>query len=448
MKHFFHGGIHPADGTDKLLSNNVPIRMFIPKTVEISMKQSPGSICKSIVKIGDKVSKGDLIGKPASFSGANIHASISGTVTDIKVHNDPMGDVETVIITADDNNADSAMPEKDYEKSLVDLSSYTKETIIAKMNEGGLIGMGGAGFPTHIKYETKEVINYILINAAECEPYLTCDHMLMREYAYAIINGVLLFVKAANAKKAFICIEDNKQDVAKEFERIIDGKNLPIEIKILATRYPQGGERQLVEAVLRMEVPAGSLPASVGTIINNVGTAKALADMVLGDEPLVSRVVTITGKVKQPCNYRVPIGTRFSELIELSGGITAGKYRVVEGGPMTGRCLLIAEGKKNVPGSVAKNTSGILVLEDVPKFESPCIRCGECERVCPAGLAPFKIDFATLEDDIDLCEKLYAAECISCGCCSYVCPAKRELAYRITEARKAVLKQRWERSGK
>lgn len=449
MKHFFHGGIHPADGTDKLLSNQVPIRMYIPKTVEISMKQSPGSICKAIVKTGDKVSKGDLIGKPSGFGGAKIHASISGTVIDIRINHDSLGsDVETVIIQADDSNTDSSNSVKEYERNLLDLSPYTKEMIIAKMDEGGLVGMGGAGFPTHIKYETKEVINYILINGAECEPYLTCDHILMKEHGYAIINGVLLFIKASNAKKAFICLEDNKQDVAKEFEKIISGKDLPIEIKILPTRYPQGGERQLVEAVLRMEVPAGSLPASIGTIINNVGTAKALADIVLGNEPLTSRLVTVTGKVKEPCNYLVPIGTKFSDLIDVSGGITAGTCRVIEGGPMTGHCIQIGGSGKDLRGSVAKTTSGLLILEDVPKIESPCIRCGECERVCPAGLAPFKIDFAAIEDDINLCERLYATECISCGSCSYVCPAKRELAYRITEAKKEVYRIRWERSDK
>jgi len=414
------------------------------------MKQSPNGFCKTIVKTGDKVSKGDLIGVPAGFGAANIHASIGGTVTDIKLAKDNHGrEYEIVLITSDDNeNQLMNIPEKDYERKLVDISSYTSDQIIKKMDEGGLIGMGGAGFPTHIKYETKEVINYILINGAECEPYLTCDHLLMKEHGYAIINGVLLLVKAANAKKAFICIEDNKQDVAHELNNIISGKDLPIEIIILPTRYPQGGERQLVEAVLRTEVPAGELPSSVGTIINNVGTAKALADIVLGGEPLISRVVTVTGKVKNPCNYLVPIGTRYSDLIEESGGFTAELCRVVDGGPMTGNCILIGKDPKDLNGSVAKSTSGLLVLEDLPKTESPCIRCGECERVCPAGLAPFKIDFAAIENDISLCDKLYATECISCGCCSYVCPAKRELAYRITEAKNEIFRIRRERGDK
>lgn len=446
MKHYFHGGIHPADGTDKLLSNQEPIRMYTPKSVEISMKQSPNRICEAIVKTGDKVLKGDLIGKPVKFGTVNIHASISGTVTEIrKIKDESDHDVEIIIIESDENNIEIKKPISDYEKELVDISSYTREMIITMMNEGGIIGMGGAGFPAHIKYDTKKSIKYILINAAECEPYLTCDHMLMAEHGYSIINGVLLLIKASDSEKAIICYEDNKQDIAKEFERIIAGKGLSIEIKILPTRYPQGGERQLVEAVMGMEVPAGGLTADIGVIVNNVGTAKALADIVLGNKPLTNRVVTITGKVKNPCNFMVPIGTRFTELIEMAGGYTVDALRVIEGGPMTGGCIMIGNDKDILSGSVSKTTSGLTILEDLPKIESPCIRCGECERVCPAGLAPFKIDFAAIENDIKLCDKLYATECISCGSCSYVCPARRELAYRITEAKNEIFALRRER---
>lgn len=444
MKHYFHGGIHPADGTDKLLSNQEPIRMYTPKTVEISMKQSPGSVCEAIVKKGDRVSRGDLIGEPKGFGGANIHASISGTVIEVRVDSESYSqDIDIVVIEADDIDEPACLT-GDYEEGLVDLSNYSKDMIISKMKDDGLTGLGGAGFPTHIKYETEEIIRYILINAAECEPYLTCDHLLIMEHGYAIINGVLLFIKASGAEKAIICFEDNKQDAAKVIEGIISDKGLPIEIKILPTRYPQGGERQLVEAILHMEVPAGQLPASIGVLINNVGTAKALADIVLGDRPLISRVVTISGKVKDQCNYLVPIGTRFSELIGASGGYTANISRVIEGGPMTGSCLQIGGSHEELTGSISKVTSGLLVLEDQPKDETPCIRCGECERVCPAGLAPFKIDFAAIENDISLCDKLYATECISCGSCSYVCPAKRELAYRITEAKTEIYKLKWE----
>ena len=446
MRHFFHGGIHPTDGTDKDLSSQVPIRIYTPKVVEISMKQSPNSVCKALVKIGDKVSKGDIIGEPVRFGASNIHASISGRVIEIKKIVDTMDrEIEIVVIESEENEDPITPSIAEYNNNLVDLSSYSKEMIIEKMEEGGLVGMGGAGFPTHVKYQTKEIINYILINAAECEPYLTCDHRIMLEYGHAIINGVLLLVKAANAMKAIICIEDNKKDAADVLGQIIADKDLPIEIRVLPTKYPQGGERQIVEAVLNTEVPAGELPAKIGVIINNVGTAKALADIILGNEPLTSRVVTVTGKVKNPGNYLVPIGTKFTELINESGGVTTNNCRVVEGGPMTGSCLFIGENTDTLDESVLKITSGILILEDTSRYETPCIRCGACERVCPAGLAPFKIDFAALDDDINLCNKLYATECISCGCCTYVCPARRELAYRITVAKNEIFKIRRER---
>lgn len=444
MKHLFHGGIHPTDGTDKQLSNQVPIRMYTPKTVEISMKQSPNSVCEALVNTGDSVSKGDLIGRPVKFGAANIHASISGIVIDVKtIHDDHDRDIEVVVIESDENEV-TTEPVGEYEQKLIDLSHYSREVIIEKMEEGGLVGLGGAGFPTHVKYETTEVINYILVNAAECEPYLTCDHRLMLEQGHAIVNGVLLLVKASGAMKAIICLEDNKEDAAKVFEEIIADKDLPIEIKILPTKYPQGGERQLVESVLGTEVPVGELPAKIGVIINNVGTAKALADIVLADKPLVSRVVTVTGKVKNPQNYLVPIGTKFTELIEESGGTTAKINRVVEGGPMTGVSRLISDDIDKLYESVSKTTAGLLIFEDSGRDETPCIRCGECERVCPAGLAPFKIDFAVLDGDIGLCNQLYSTECISCGCCTYVCPARRELAYRVTEAKNEIFKLRRE----
>lgn len=444
MKHLFHGGIHPTDGTDKQLSNQVPIRIYTPKTVEISMKQSPNSVCEALVNTGDRVSKGDLIGRPVKFGAANIHASISGIVIDVKIiRDDHDRDIEVVVIESDENEV-TTEPVGEYEQKLIDLSHYSREVIIEKMEEGGLVGLGGAGFPTHVKYETTEVINYILVNAAECEPYLTCDHRLMIEQGHAIVNGALLLVKASGAMKAIICLEDNKEDAAKVFEEIIADKDLPIEIKILPTKYPQGGERQLVKSVLGTEVPVGELPAKIGVIINNVGTAKALADIVLADKPLVSRVVTVTGKVKNPQNYLVPIGTKFTELIEESGGTTAKINRVVEGGPMTGVSRLISDDIDKLYESVSKTTTGLLIFEDSGRDETPCIRCGECERVCPAGLAPFKIDFAVLDGDIGLCNKLYSTECISCGCCTYVCPARRELAYRVTEAKNEIFKLRRE----
>ncbi|HHX12733.1 MAG TPA: electron transport complex subunit RsxC [Clostridiales bacterium] len=440
----FHGGIHMGDGADKELTSKDKIIFYHPKTVEISMKQSGGRPCNPIVNVGDRVIKGQVIGTPTAFTVANIHASVSGTVMDIVTSKDAQNNVvKTLIIEADTNSGEDQPDtersnEQDYHNGFADISSYTKEDIISSMKDGGLIGMGGAGFPTHVKYDTDKTIEYVLINAAECEPYLTCDHRLMLEFAYDILNGVNLLLKASGAKKAIICIEDNKTDAVDYFNDLLLEQGLPIEVRVLETRYPQGGERQLTEAVLRKEVPAGKLPADIGVIINNVATAKAVADLMFTSTPVIYRCITITGKVKKAANYFVPIGTRYSELLELSGGFTTVHNRVIVGGPMTGNSILYCGGISDLDGSVTKTSSGLLVLEDQTIIESPCIRCGECERICPAGLAPYKIDYAFIIENYDLCEKLHSTECISCGSCSFVCPAKRELAYRTTAARYTV----------
>ncbi|HHU72110.1 MAG TPA: electron transport complex subunit RsxC [Clostridiales bacterium] len=450
----FHGGVHMGDGSDKELTSNDKMIIYQPKTVEISMKQSGGRPCNPIVNIGDRVIKGQVIGTPTGFGVANIHASVSGTVMDMVTNKESQdNDVLVITIEADTNNGDDQLDteiptDQDYHTGFTDISSFSKEDIISSMKDGGLIGMGGAGFPTHVKYETDKTIDYVLINAAECEPFLTCDHRLMLEFGYDILNGVNLLLKASEAKKAIICIEDNKIDAANYLNDLLLEQGLPIEVKILETRYPQGGERQLTEAVLRKEVPAGKLPADIGVIINNVATAKAVADLMFANTPLIYRCITITGKVKKPANYFVPIGTRYSELVELSGGFTTVSNRVIVGGPMTGNGILYNSGISELEGSVTKTSSGLLVLEDMTIIESPCIRCGECERVCPAGLAPYKIDYAFITRDYDLCEKLHSTECISCGCCSFVCPAKRELAYRTTGARYTVANIRSKRRDK
>ncbi|NLZ83716.1 MAG: electron transport complex subunit RsxC [Clostridiales bacterium] len=453
-KRSFHGGIHMGDGSDKKLTSKDKIIFYNPKTVEISMKQSGASPCNPLVSVGDRVIKGQVIGTPTRFGVANIHASISGTVMDMVTNKDLQhNDVTVVTIEADTNNGENKpgteiTNDQDYHKGFADVSSYTREEIISSMKDGGLIGMGGAGFPTHVKYETDKTIDYVLINAAECEPYLTCDHRLILEFGYDILNGVSLLLKASGAKKAIICIEDNKTDIADYLNDLLLEEGLPIEVKLLETRYPQGGERQLTEAVIGMEVPAGKLPADIGVIINNVATVKAIADIMFTNTPLIYRCITITGKVKKPANYFVPIGTRFTELVDLSGGFTTVYNRVIVGGPMTGNGILYSGGISDLEGSVTKTSSGLLVLEDHTIIESPCIRCGECERVCPAGLAPYKIDHAFITRDYDLCEKLHSTECISCGCCSFVCPAKRELAYRTTGAKNTVASIRAKRREK
>lgn len=450
-KHAFPGGVHPTDGYDKALTMNLPVRVYWPETVTILSEQSFGGKCSFLVKPGDQVTEGQEIGRPEAFMAAPLHASVSGRVMDIREVQNQGRNLLACIMKREG-------PEREenhsHQKGLESLEKYTREELIAMIRDGGLTGMGGAGFPTHKKYETDKKIDALLINAAECEPFLTCDYRLMLEQSFAVINGVRVLLKASGADKAYICMEDNKPDAAKLLQKILEeGKDQmqgekSVEIKILPTQYPQGGERQLIQAVLNKEVPMGGLPADSGVIVSNIGTAKAAADMTFAGIPLTRRIVTVTGSVKNPGNYLVPIGTSARELLNLAGGVTVEKNRIIAGGPMTGPCVASDWNGEEELFYVTKNTSGILVLPDREYEESPCIRCAGCESVCPAGLVPYQIEFAYMDEDYDLCEELYASECIACGCCSYICPAKRELSVRTRMARDIVKQRMRERAVK
>ncbi len=450
----FPGGVHPTDGFDKALSMDTVTKPYLPDTVTILSEQSFGGKCQFLVKPGDSVSEGQLIGKPEAFMAAPLHASVSGTVLDVKeVTNMGRSLLACIIQRKGERRED--IPKPDYRTMLCDLHSISREDILSGIRNGGLTGMGGAGFPTHKKYETDKPIDALLINGAECEPYLTCDYRLMIEEGYALINGVRLLLKASKANQAYLCLEDNKPAACENLQKILDSltasgsqDEAPVSLKILPTKYPQGGERQLIQAVLGREVPMGGLPADVGVIVSNVGTARAAADMILGNVPLTSRIVTVTGAVKHPGNYLVPIGTSAKELISLSGGVTEPQNRIIAGGPMTGPCAASGWDGEEELFYITKNTSGILVLKDSLFREQLCIRCLGCESVCPAGLSPYQIDFAFLNGDYELCEKLYASECIACGCCSYICPAKRELTLRTRSARDIVKQRMRERAVK
>lgn len=453
QKPVFPGGIHPTDGSDKELSMEAAVQPYWPETVTILSEQSFGGKCRILVNPGDSVKEGQLIGEPDAFMAAPLHASVTGTVLEVKEVANQGRNILACVIRREEKHAE---PDAAYCHEPVNIHNISREEILKGLRDGGLTGMGGAGFPTHKKYETDKSIDALLINGAECEPFLTCDYRLMLENGYALINGVRLLLKGSGAQKAYICLEDNKPRAAEHLQNILKqagesgaldaGEH--VEVKMLPTKYPQGGERQLIQAVLSREVPMGGLPADVGVIVSNVGTARAAADVILGQMPLIRRIVTVTGSVKHPGNYLVPIGTSARELVQLAGGVTAEKNRVIAGGPMTGPCVASDWKGEEELFYVTKNTSGILVLPDSAYEEQPCIRCGGCENVCPAGLVPYQIDFAFLEEDYDLCEKLFASECIACGCCSYICPAKRELTVRTRMARDMVKQRMRERAVK
>lgn len=452
-KSVFPGGVHPTDGSDKALSMDAAVQQYEPSTVTILSEQSFGGKCRLLVQPGDTVEEGQLIGEPEAFMAAPLHASVSGTVLDVREVVNQGRKLLACVIQREKECAESSAS---YRTAAADIREISREEILAGIRDGGLTGMGGAGFPAHKKYETDKDIDTLLINGAECEPYLTCDYRLMLEEGYALVNGARLLLKASGAERACICLEDNKPQAAENLSHILEeARNQGImesgeqvEIKIFPTKYPEGGERQLIQAVTGREVPMGGLPADVGVIVSNVGTAKAAADMILGHMPLTRRIVTVTGWVKNPGNYRVPIGTSAKELVELAGGVTVPQNRVIAGGPMTGPCVASDWNGEEELFYITKNTSGILVLPDSAWEEQPCIRCGGCENACPAGLVPWQIDFAFQQEDYELCEKLYASECIACGCCSYICPAKRELTVRTRMARDAVKQRMRERAVK
>ena len=444
----FFGGIHPTDGSDKALTDRKPIRILEPDTVTIYLNQSLTGGCKPLVKEGEQVVKGQLIARSEGFARDHLHASVTGRVEKITEIGEK-GSSRTAFVIAR-LGEETEEPAGTYQKEFSDLSGYSREEILERMMEGGLVGMGGAGFPTYKKYDGGK-LDWLLINGAECEPFLTCDHRLMLEEGYRVLNGVRLLLKASGAKKAYICMEENKQDASGHLQELMSGAlqgaakmTEPVEIRLLPVRYPQGGERQLIQTVLGVEVPQGGLPASVGAVVSNVGTAAACADAVLGGKPLTHRIVTVTGLVKDPGNYRVPIGTPIRQLLDACGGVTAEKNRVIIGGPMTGNCVAVDWKGEELP-FVTKTTSGVVVLPEFASQEQPCIRCGGCERVCPAGLIPYQIDSAYRQEDFDLCEKLYASECIACGCCSYTCPARRELTWTVRAARDTVKQRMRER---
>ena len=452
-KSVFPGGVHPTDCSDKALSMDAAVQQYEPSTVTILSEQSFGGKCRLLVQPGDTVEEGQLIGEPEAFMAAPLHASVSGTVLDVREVVNQGRKLLACVIQREKECAESSAS---YRTAAADIREISREEILAGIRDGGLTGMGGAGFPAHKKYETDKDIDTLLINGAECEPYLTCDYRLMLEEGYALVNGARLLLKASGAERACICLEDNKPQAAENLSRILEeARNQGImesgeqvEVKIFPTKYPEGGERQLIQAVTGREVPMGGLPADVGVIVSNVGTAKAAADMILGHMPLTRRIVTVTGWVKNPGNYRVPIGTSAKELVELAGGVTVPQNRVIAGGPMTGPCVASDWNGEEELFYITKNTSGILVLPDSAWEEQPCIRCGGCENACPAGLVPWQIDFAFQQEDYELCEKLYASECIACGCCSYICPAKRELTVRTRMARDAVKQRMRERAVK
>jgi len=422
LKTFKIGGVHPPENK---LSTNRPIEVLaIPAQVIIPLSQSLGAPSVPVVNKGDAVKVGQLIAKGEAFISSNIHSSVSGKVLKIDEAMDQSGyRRQAVFITVE---GDDWMENIDRSAELKKEITLTKEEIISKVKELGIVGLGGATFPSHVKLmvPTGKKAEVLVLNGVECEPYLTADHRLMLEKGEEMMVGIQILMKGLDVKRAVIGIENNKLDAIEHLKKLANEFE-GIEVEALKVQYPQGGEKQLIDAVLGRQVPSGKLPIEVGVVVHNVGTAFAVYEAVQKNKPLFERVVTITGKnVKNPGNFMVRIGTSLNELIEKAGGLPEDTGKIVSGGPMMGKAL------NSVDVPIVKGTSGVLLFseKEARRVEpTNCIRCGKCITVCPMGLEPVLIaQYGELEMWENV-ETEHALDCIECGSCQYTCPAGRPL---------------------
>jgi len=422
LKSFKIGGVHPAE--NKLSAQKAIEVLPLPKSVFIPVGQHIGAPAEAIVQKGDQVKVGQLIAKSSGFVSANIHSSVSGTVKKVETGPDTSGypkkgiyiDVEGDIW---DEKIDSS-PELNSEITLDAIA------ILAKIQDAGIVGLGGATFPTHVKLVPPKGMkaDVLLINGVECEPYLTSDHRMMLEHTEELIVGVQLLMKALNVTKAAIGIENNKPDAISKIIKIAYAHS-NISVVPLKVKYPQGGEKQLIKAVTGREISSGALPISVGAVVTNIATTFAVYEAVQKNKPLFERVVTVTGKsLKNPSNFKTRIGTSIGELIEAAGGLPENCGKIINGGPMMGKAVTNTE----IP--VTKGTSGILMMPETEAKRGeimPCIRCSRCVSVCPMGLEPFLLMTVSEKQIWERAESERIMDCIECGSCSYTCPANRPL---------------------
>jgi electron transport complex protein RnfC len=432
----FSGGVHPA-GRKHLAADAALEAVGQPAEVAIPLLQHTGAPCEAVVKARQEVAWGDLVGNSDAFISAPVHASIAGTVQRESVATLPNGrHVRTVPIKAGD---EQPSPQQVFADVLggawptTGLEQYEPKRIREATRDAGIVGLGGAAFPTHVKLMRNKArpIDTLLVNGCECEPYLTADYRLMLEAPGPIVTGALLAARAAGAERVVVAVEDSNLRAIGVMRRAARGTG--IQVVSLQTQYPMGGERQTILAALGREVPTGGLPLDVGVVVINVGTAATIARAVIRGRPLTHRVVTVTGAgIVKPKNLLVPIGISYGELIEHCGGLKPEAARVIAGGPMMGFAL----GSLNVP--VTKGTSGVVVLteEDLRiARETTCIRCGRCVDVCPLDLVPTKLALAAKHEDWDLARRYYITACVECGCCGYVCPAAIPLVQLIRKGK-------------
>ena len=424
----YSGGVHPSER--KEYSEHIALERFPePKTLVISMSQHLGAPANPIVQVGDTVKVGQKIGEAAGFISAPVHSSVSGTVVAVepRMHATRGSEVMAVVIESDgkDTLHESVKPNKD-------LDSLTPDEIIDIVREAGIVGMGGAGFPTCVKLKPAKPVDTILLNGCECEPLLTADHRVLLEFADDIIYGLKAILKTTGAEKGLIVIEDNKPDAIELMQaKVADIEN--IEVVVAKTKYPQGAEKTLIKRVMGRQVPRGGLPADVGVIVDNISTVKAISDAIQTGMPLIERVATVTGeKIKNPGNYIVKIGTSVKEMIDYCGGTTDDDVLIKMGGPMMGFEL----SDLNVP--MMKGSNGIIAIDTDQAAEQPCIKCGRCVDVCPMDLSPLYFAKYADEENWQGMKDMNVMDCVECRCCQYICSSKIPLVAKIKAGKNAV----------
>ena len=432
----FRGGIHPYEG--KELSKDHPIEKYLPKgDLVYPLSQHIGAPSVPCVKKGDTVLAGQKIADAGGFVSVPLHASVSGTVKGIEKRLNATGSMVDCIVIENDQQ----YQETEFQEAR--LEDLTKEEILNRIIEGGVVGMGGAGFPTHVKLAPKDPskIEYILVNGAECEPYITSDYRRMIEEPEKVVKGLQVILTLFDSAKGYICIEDNKPDCIAKMKELVKDIDR-IEVKEMMTKYPQGGERTLIYAATGREINSTMLPADVGCVVDNVETVISVYKAVILGRPVNSRVVTVTGDgIKEPKNLLVLAGTDMSELVDAAGGLKAKIAKAISGGPMMGFALY----DLHVP--CTKTTSAFLFLEhdavsEAQEIQTACINCGRCVSVCPGHVLPARLAKLAERGDMAGFEALDGMECCECGCCSYICPAKRPLTQSIKSMRKMVLASR------
>jgi electron transport complex protein RnfC len=438
-KTFTKGGIHPAE--NKLTAGKGITDPPLPGIVTIPLLQHIGAPAKLVVNPGDEVRAGQLLASSEGFVSANIHSSVSGKITKIDKFVDSSGYKRNAIQIAVEG--DEWLDTIDRSNKLVIDIPYDQPEIIKKIQHSGLVGLGGATFPTFVKLMAprEKKVECLLINGVECEPYLTADHALMLEKGEEILVGIRIIMKALLVKKAVIGIESNKKDAIDHLSRLAQQYE-GIHIRGLKVKYPQGSEKQLIKALSNREVPSGKLPVDVGCVVFNVGTAFTVYEAIQKNKPLFERITTVTGyDLASPANFRVRLGTPVNHLIEAAGGMPEGTGKIIAGGPMMGKAI----NDLNIP--VTKGISGILLLHEDRSHRKPiqnCIRCSKCISVCPMGLEPYLLMAMTINEKIEGLEDQHLTDCMECGSCSYICPANRPLLdyIRLGKARLRELKRK------